>query len=153
MHTEHYTRRITVNTTASQAYQALTDGYSLWWTPCEHSFSHIGDRITFRFPPQASYWTFEATALVPSQYVELLCVEANHILLDKPASSKTEWLGTSLRFNIETVGDQTQVELIHSGLTPDKDCYEICEAGWDHFFLNSLSKYLNTGVGEPHHSI
>ncbi|WP_420547018.1 SRPBCC domain-containing protein [Curvivirga sp.] len=150
MSTENYSKSIMVNATTNEAYRALTRGYSQWWTSCEGAYGKLGDRITFKFPPQVSYWTFEARQLVPDQYVELECVEAHHIILDKPESSKTEWLGTTLRFKIEAIEDQVRVELTHDGLTPQKDCYEVCEAGWDHFFLNSLQKYLNTGTGEPH---
>jgi len=28
--------------------------------------------------------------------------------------------------------------------------FEICESGWDYFFVDSLKAYLNTGVGLPH---
>ena len=37
-----------------------------------------------------------------------------------------------------------------SGLTPQLLCYDICEAGWDMFFLHSLKQYLDTGRGKPH---
>lgn len=152
MNSENYQKSIIVEAQASEAYRALTSGYSQWWTQCDGEFSKLGDRITFRFPPQVSYWTFEAKKLVADQYVELECVEAHHIILEKPDASKTEWLGTTLHFKIVTAGNQVKIHLTHEGLSPQLDCFEICEAGWDHFFLNSLKKYLNTGVGEPHDS-
>jgi hypothetical protein len=152
MNSENYQKSILVDAQAREAYRALTSGYSLWWTPCDGVFSNTGDRITFRFPPQVSYWTFEVKKLVVDQYVELECIEAHHIILEKPNASKTEWLGSTLRFEIEAVGHRVKILLTHEGLTPKMDCFEVCEAGWDHFFLNSLKKYLNTGTGEPHGS-
>lgn len=152
MNSENYENSIIVDVQAGEVYKALTSGHSQWWTPCNGIFSKLGDRITFRFPPQTSYWTFEAKKLVSEQYVELDCIEAHHIILEKPDASKTEWLNSSLRFKIEAVGNQVRVDFTHEGLTPKKACYEVCEAGWDHFFLNSLKKYLNTGIGEPHGS-
>lgn len=153
MNSEHYQKSILVDAKANEAYRALTTGYSYWWTPCDGEFSNLGDRITFRFPPQVSYWTFEAKNLVADDYVELECVEAHHIILEKPRASKTEWLGSTLHFKIVTVGKQVKIQLTHKGLSPQLDCFEVCEAGWDHFFLNSLKKFLNTGIGEPHSSL
>lgn len=152
MYSNSYEKSIYVDAQANEVYDALTHGYSQWWTPCEGAFNKPGDRITFKFPPQVSYWTFEATKLDPEQTVELECVEAHHIILDKPEASKTEWLGSRLLFRIETAGNKVRVHLTHLGLSPELDCYEVCEAGWDHFFLHSLEKYLNTGKGAPHSS-
>lgn len=152
MNSENYQKSIIVDAQADAIYQALTSGYSQWWTPCDGMFSKPGDHITFRFTPQVSYWTFEAKKLVPEQYVELVCIDAHHIILEKPDASKTEWLGSSLCFKIEAIGNQVQINLTHKGLTPTQDCYEVCEAGWDYFFLDSLKQYLNTGVGKPHGS-
>ncbi len=150
MDTENYKKSIFVKANALETYQALTSGYSQWWTQCDGAFNEVGDRITFRFPPHQSYWACEAKKLIPNQYIELECTEAYHILTDKPDASQTEWLGSFLRFNIETTENETRIDFVHEGLTPKLDCYEVCEEGWDHFFVNSLKKYLDTGVGEPH---
>ena len=150
MSTNNYTRTITVKASPEQAYQALTQGYSAWWTACDGSFESPGDRIKFAFPPQVSYWTFEARKLEPNRSVELECVEALHKLLDDPEASATEWLGSTTRWRIEAQGDGSQIEFVHDGLTPELKCYEICEAGWDFFFVDSLKSYLDTGIGKPH---
>ncbi len=42
-----------------------------------------------------------------------------------------------------------QLSFVHKGLTPDLNCYEICDAGWTHFIINSLKQYLETGTGNP----
>lgn len=150
MSDENYRRTISVDATAAEAYLALTTGYEQWWTRSDNVFNKIGDRIKFTFPPNVSCWTFEATKLEPNRTVELKCVEAYHKITDKPEAPETEWLGSRARWRIELRGEQTDIHFIHDGLIPDLDCYEVCEAGWNLFFVDSLKTYLDTGVGKPH---
>ncbi|WP_246125377.1 SRPBCC family protein [Exilibacterium tricleocarpae] len=148
---ESYQRSISVAATPADAYQALTTGYEHWWTSTQgKSFNQVGDRIRFTFPPNASYWTFEAKKLTPGKLVELECVEAYHIIVDKPEASKIEWLGTRTTWAIEPTGNKTDIHFTHEGLIPALHCYDVCKAGWDMFFVDSLQSYLNTGAGSPH---
>ncbi len=146
---QHYKRTISVAATAAEAYRALTTGYEHWWTNCDSDFNRVGDRIKFTFPPHVSYWTFEAKKLEPDRSVELECVEACHKFTDKPDAPETEWLGSRAQWRIEPQDDQTNIHFVHDGLTPDLDCYEVCEKGWNLFFVDSLKAYLDSGVGKP----
>ncbi len=150
MKDDNYERTITVDASPEDAYLALTTGYANWWTPCDRKFNKVGDRIKFTFPPYVSYWTFEARILEPFRIVELRCVEAYHKITDKPDASKTEWLGSTVRWNIKSRAGQTDIHLTHYRLTPELECYDVCELGWDQFFVESLKSYLYTGVGKPH---
>ena len=147
---DNYKRTITVDASPEDAYIALTTGYANWWTPCDRGFNKVGDRIKFTFPPNVSYWTFEARILKPNRIVELRCVEAYHKITDKPDASVTEWLGSTVRWKIKSHPEQTDIHFTHYGLTPELDCYDVCESGWDMFFVESLKSYLDTGVGKPH---
>ncbi len=150
MNAKNYSKTIRVKANPEDAFRALTTGYDQWWTITDNQFTEIGDRIKFTFPPHVSYWTFEAKRLEPNNTVELECVEAFHIIMDKPDAPETEWLGTRARWRIEPCGEETDIHFEHEGLTPDLHCYEVCETGWDMFFVNSLKAYLDTGIGEPH---
>ena len=85
--------------------------------------------------------------LVPNKRVELECIEAHHVHEGLSESIREEWMGTKLKWTIEGKGDQTRISFMHEGLVPTLNCYEICEAGWDHFFVNSLKSYLDKGEG------
>ncbi len=150
MKDDNYKRTITVDASPEAVYVALTTGYANWWTPCDAEFNKVGDRIKFTFPPNVSYWTLEARILEPNRIVELRCVEAIHKIADKPDASETEWLGSTVRWSIESHAEQTGIHFTHYGLTPELDCYDVCESGWDMFFVGSLKSYLDTGVGKPH---
>ncbi len=147
---QHYQRSISVDATPEAAYRALTSEYSHWWTAVNNEFNRIGDRVTFTFPPNVSYWTFAARKLEPNAVVELECVEAFHKIAAKPQASETEWLGSKALWEIKPQFGRTVISFKHEGLTPSLDCYEVCEAGWNMFFVDSLKKYLDTGTGNPH---
>lgn len=150
MKSENYQSSITVSATPGVAYAALTQGFSLWWTQCDAVFDKVGDRIKFCFPPNVSNWTFEAVRLVPNDLVELECIDAFHKIIEKPNASKTEWLGSRLIWKLLPEKDRTRIVFEHLGLSPKLDCYDVCEAGWDFFFMESLKLYLDTGHGTPH---
>ena len=147
-----YTRSITVKNTANAAFMALTKDIAKWWTKPDQPLQTVGDRAKFTFPPGKSYWTFEATNLQQDRLVEMRCVDAMHIHEGQPKEIEKEWLGTVVIWKLSSDGDETTIDFEHIGLVPELNCYGVCEAGWDLFFVASLKEYLNTGVGHPHSS-
>lgn len=152
MSAPNYTRTITVKNTPDAAYRALTGGIENWWTKPDTPLTSLGDRAKFSFPPGKSFWTFEATVLTPNERVEMRCVEALHLHEGQPKEIEKEWLGTRVIWEIIPNGDETDIRVEHMGLVPTLHCYEVCEAGWDLFFVASLKAYLDTGIGHPHKS-
>ena len=68
---------------------------------------------------------------------------------DAKIDMREEWLNTRLLFEIAESDAHTTITLTHYGLSPDLNCYEICQAGWDHCFLGSLKNHRNNAAGEP----
>ena len=139
-----YTREIVVSNTASAAFRALTTEFDKWWTASSAPIADVGDLVTFRFDP--TYWTMRVTKLSENQCVELQCVEAQHIHDGLPASILKEWEGTVLRWDIEPEVKLTRIHFLHKGLVPSLNCYEVCEQGWDHFFISSLKRHLDSSA-------
>lgn len=144
---DSYTREIIVSSTPGAAYRALTSEFDKWWTAGSGPVNSEGDTVTFKF--DTTYWAMRATKLVPEKSVEFECIEAHHVHEGLPASIRKEWEGTKLIWTIQQQGDKTKISFTHEGLVPSLDCYKICEIGWDHFFVNSLKNYLDTGEGYP----
>lgn len=144
----NYKRTITVEASPEKAFLALTTGYEHWWTKPDKPFEKVNDVSKFEFTDKHGYWTFKAKELTPTQ-IRIECFEALHIQENLPKEVETEWLGTTLIWLIEEQGDKTVIHFEHIGLKPSLHCYDICEAGWDLFFVNSLKAYLDTGVGKP----
>ena len=150
MNAKNYTATITVHNTPEAAFEALTSGIANWWTKPDQPMLKIGDRSKFTFPPGKGYWIFEATGLEYGRMFEMECVEAFHVHEGMPKEIEKEWLGTKVRWQIEPDGTKTNITIVHQGLVPGLHCYEICEAGWNMFFIDSLHAYLETGVGKAH---
>ena len=149
MANEGYSRTISVGASPQDAFVALTSDFGKWWTTPDHPIHAVGDVARFNFPPGEAFWTFKAISLVPGKLVKLKCIEANHHHEGMPDAIREEWLGTTLTWQIHVEGGKTVIRFVHSGLTPNLHCFDICEAGWDFFFVNSLKACLDTGVGLP----
>ncbi len=145
-----YTKSIDVLAPPSDAFRAVTQGVAHWWTRPDQPLNNIGDRAKFTFPPGVSYWTFELTGMDRPTQIEWTCVDALHIHEGQPKEIETEWLNTKVLWQITEEGSGSRIEMQHQGLTPELLCYDVCEAGWDMFFLSSLKQYLDTGKGTPH---
>lgn len=148
--TTNYQRTIRVRNTPKAAFEALTTGIGHWWTKPDKPIARIGDQAKFSFPPGISFWTFKAMDLVPDKRVEMVCVDALHLHEGQPKAIEREWLGTRVTWDIQQRDASTNIVIEHHGLVPALHCYDICEAGWDFFFMNSLRSYLDTGAGKPH---
>ena len=138
-----YRAEIVVPASPPAAYRAITEGMSDWWTPMDSRFLKLGDRAKTDFGGE-SYWVLEAVTLNEPSLVELRCCEAYHVHDGLPDGIKEEWLGTVLRFEIAGTGSGTSITLTHEGLHEGLLCYEVCEAGWNHFFLESLKSHLES---------
>lgn len=70
-------------------------------------------------------------------------------LIDIPdLKNKTDWINTKIVWEISAQDNQTELRLKHFGLTPQVECYNICEGGW-HNFTDSLTEFINTCIGKP----
>jgi uncharacterized protein YndB with AHSA1/START domain len=119
-------------------FSALTDVDALtgWWTPAAGGAGAGG---TLRF-------------LMGDQEVVMLVDRADRpslvrwsVLVCEPAP---DWEGTSIIYQLESVGAGTELRFHHQGLSPDLECFQQCQAGWTHF-LASLVDYVDQGAGNP----
>ena len=150
MSMKSYQKSIDVSAHSAAVFEAVTRGVEHWWTRPDQPLIRIGDRAKFTFPPGVSYWTFELTGMDHPSRVEWTCVAALHIHEGQPKEIETERPDTKVARELTAQGDGALIRLEHAGLTPDLLCYDVCEAGWDMFFLGSLKQYLDTGQGAPH---
>lgn len=136
-----------INATADNVYAVLTTAIPKWWTEMFDGTSDVqGASFTIRFGPNV-YKTMVVEELVPHKKV-VWKVTAS--LIDIPElTNKTEWVNTEIVWEISSHNDQTSVHLTHFGLTPQIECYDICQSGW-HNFTDSLTDFLHTGVGRPY---
>jgi len=147
MNNQNYLRTIVVPATPEAAFDAIARRFPDWWAEADGTATAVGDQVTVHFDP--TWWKMEVSELVHPSVVEYRCIEANHCHPGIADVIKEEWLGTRLRWTIQRSDVGSQIIFEHIGLTPQLNCYEVCEEGWDHFFVGSLKAFLDTRKGTP----
>lgn len=144
----NYQQSFTVQATPTKVYSALTttEGLRGWWTHEYQGETKVGGTIRFRFGTTHKEMRIEK--LDPNHEVRWLCTVAhiNHPSL----THKDEWVGTQIVFRLTPEdNNQTRVDFEHIGLTPEFECYDLCDNGW-RYFINSLQQFVETGKGTPY---
>ena len=140
---------ITVKTTKEAAFKAVTTKINKWWGNVDNStMTKVGDEFSIFFEEDTE-WRFAITKLDHFDEVHWKCIHADHSFSGLKGI-KTEWLDSKIIFKFSALKDNTtEIDFEHKGLTPNLNCYTICNAGWTHFITTSLKQYLETGKGNP----
>ncbi|WP_144281978.1 SRPBCC family protein [Chryseobacterium echinoideorum] len=144
---ENYSNTIQLKATTDKVFNALTNEIPLWWTEMfEGSANREGSSFTVRFGDNV-YKTMCVEELVHNSNV-VWYVEKS--LIAVPGLKKqTEWIDTTIVWEITEKGNSTELHLTHIGLNPNVECYDICTNGWQQF-TNSLKEFVETGKGNPY---
>lgn len=136
---EDFRRMKTFTGSPERVFAALgtTEGVSGWWgptlgSPAQGTAFAVGfggdrriDLVATRVQPEQVVWTVEETPFTP------------------------EWAGTTIVFDIAPTEGGSELRFSHVGLTPQLECFDMCEEGWTHY-LTSLVSYVDTGAGDPY---
>ncbi|AZA93218.1 Uncharacterised protein [Chryseobacterium nakagawai] len=144
---DNYTNTIEVKTTADKSYGALAHQIPLWWTEMfEGSSEQTGNVFTIRFGANIHKTMRVKESILSSNIIW----EIEDSLIALPElKNQTEWIGTTIVWELAPTGENTQIKVTHLGLNPDIECYDICSNGWAQF-LGSLKLFLETGKGTPY---
>lgn len=63
-------------------------------------------------------------------------------------ANRREWVDTHIVFDITPKGGQTELRFTHIGLSPEHECYDVCENAWG-TYVSSLRSLITTGTGFP----
>lgn len=143
---DNFKKTIIIQATDKRVYDALTNSIPEWWTEMfEGAANGQGQTFTVRFGADV-FKTLVVQELIPNKKVVWLVTNS---LIDIPElKNKTEWINTKIVWEISSQDNKTALLLTHIGLTPEIECYNICERGW-HNFTDSLTSYVVTDKGEP----
>lgn len=147
--TENYQLTLALKAEPMTVYRAITEESQvrLWWTPTCTMTRAVGGLCRFEFAK--SYKVMMIETLTPGKAITWRCTEA---FIDAPTvlTKPNEWAGTRVKFRLAPIGDNfCELDFQHSGLTKMLQCWDLCEAGWNHFLGASLKSYIETGKGLP----
>ncbi|MGW4000042.1 SRPBCC family protein [Amycolatopsis sp. NPDC004772] len=123
--------------TPDQVFDALTtiDGLAGWWTEKTEGSTEPGGVIAFRFIPGG--FDMKVLELDPGRLVRWEVVDG-----------PPEWLGTTIRWELEKRDDYTIVLFKHEGWREAVEFMHHCSTKWA-IYLMSLKQLVETGEGAP----
>ena len=147
---DDFKKLIILQATEQSIYEALTSSIPKWWTEVFEGTSNVqGETFTIRFGANV-FKTLKVEELIPNTKVVW---KVTNSLIDIPElKNKKEWINTKIVWEISTQNGNTELSLTHLGLTPQIECYDICESGWQNF-TDSLTTFIMTGNGKPFKNI
>jgi uncharacterized protein YndB with AHSA1/START domain len=119
-------------------FAALTDVDALtgWWTPAGGG-ADAGETLRFLMGDREVVMRVEEADRPARVRWDVLVCEA-----------ATDWVGTTITFDLAPAGDGTELRFQHHGLNPGLECFDMCQAGWTRH-LASLVDYVDRGGGRP----
>ncbi len=139
-----FTTTFTVDQTPRQVFDAFNDVRGWWSEEVDGGTTHVGDEFTYHYE-EVHRCTMRITESVPGRVVSWL-VLANHFDFTR---DETEWVGTTITFEIAEKDGKTEARFTHHGLVPDYECYDVCHQAWTFYVGTSLRALIITGDGQP----
>ena len=123
----------------SKVYEALVTqkGLASWWTTATEAEPKVGSIASFRFMVDY-HKEMKILELFPDRRVLWECVTGD-----------SQWLGTTISFEIEALEGSVNVRLLHAGWEKETDFFGTCNYHWG-LYMKSLKTYIETGKGNPH---
>ncbi len=140
---ENYHSSIELNATPEKVFNALTNRIPLWWTEMfEGSSNQAGDTFTVRFGNNVfkSIRVEELTA-----HTRVSWHVTDSVIAVPELQNQKEWIGARIIWEIFPKNIHAQLQLLHIGLNPEIECYQMCSKGWQQF-TDSLKLYVETGI-------
>jgi hypothetical protein len=140
-----FTTSFVVDQSPEEVFEAINDVRGWWGEDVDGSNAKLGDEFTYRVQ-DIHYSKLRVVERVPNEKVVWVVLE-NHL---KFVEDQTEWVGTTISFDIARKGDQTEVRFAHLGLLPQFECFDVCSNAWGSLMRSSLPSLIATGAGHPY---
>lgn len=144
MENRDYNISITVNKNDLIAFNAIRD-FRAWWSEEIEGVTDILDETFFYHYKDVHLCKLKLIEMIPNKKLVYLVTDNEFNFIE----DKTEWVGTKLIFELESDGENTKIQFTHLGLTPEDECYKVCEDAWSSYIQGSLKNLIETGAGKP----
>lgn len=158
MTTRDFTTTIVVDNSPKEAFNAINNVRGWWSEEIEGPTKKLNDVFNYHFE-DIHRCQIKLIEIVPDKKVVWLVMEnyfkpgifgdAANKLPAGAIADQTEWVNTTIHFEISEKGGKIQIRFTHKGLVPEYECFEICENGWNHYIRESLLGLITTGKGQP----
>lgn len=145
---QDFTITFLVDRTPAEAFAAVTDVRGWWSQRIQGDTDRLGADFLYD-NGDLHQATMRIVELVPDRKVVWRCLD-NHFEF---TVDKTEWIDTTLHFEIEPEGGRTRVTFTHQGLVPQYECYDVCSNAWSGYVGESLKSLITTGKGNADNAV
>ena len=115
---------------------------SKWWSKdYEGSSAKLNDEFIIHHPGR-HYSKQKLIEVIPDKKMAWLVTDSK---LDWLERDKHEWTNTKMVFEITAKGNGTVLQFTHEGLVPEKECYAMCEQGWNMVIHERLFNFITIG--------
>ncbi len=142
---QSYTASFLVDKTPQEVFDAVNDVRGWWGEDIEGCNDKVGDEFTYRVG-DIHYSKLEVIERVPGEKIAWRVLDNRMNFV----SDQTEWVGTTISFEISPNGDQTEVRFTHDGLVRRYECFDVCSDAWGSLMRHSLPSLITTGKGYPY---
>src|SRR6476620_3834240 len=138
----NYTATIAVEKSPQVVFDCLKEVPKWWSKDFEGNSAKLNDEFIINHPNQ-HYSKQKLVEVIPGKKVVWLVTESK---LNWLKNNKEEWTNTKMIFEISTNVDKTVLHFTHEGLTPGKECYAMCEKGWNIIIKDWLLHLITVGT-------
>jgi hypothetical protein len=141
MTNKNYTATIEVAKSPQVVFNHIKE-VSKWWSKdFEGSSTKLNDEFIIHHPGR-HYSKQKLIEVIPDKKIVWLVTESK---LNWIENNKEEWTNTKMIFEITINGDKTVLHFTHEGLVPEKECYAMCEQGWNMVIKDWLFNFITRG--------
>ena len=144
MNNSDFKTTLLVDQAPIEAFNAINNPRARWSRQIEGITDKENEVFNYHYK-DVHICSMKITEFIPDKKIVWHVLE-NHFNFTK---DKTEWKNTNIIFKISRLGDKTQVEFTHQGLTPTYECFDICKNAWTTYIQESLFNLISTGHGQP----
>jgi hypothetical protein len=141
MECKDFKAMIEVEESPDAVFNSIKD-VSKWWSKdFEGKSSKLNDEFVICHPGR-HYSKQKLVEVIPGKKIVWLVTESELSWLEK---DKAEWTDTKMIFEIGFKGNKTTLQFTHEGLIPEKECYAMCEKGWNMVIREWLFSFITNG--------
>lgn len=144
MQNQNFNITFLLDQTPIEVFNAINNVRGWWSEDLEGDSEKLNDEFIYRHG-DFHYSKHKLTEVIPNEKIVWFTLESKLSFVEK----QNEWNGTKMIFEISKQGDNTKLDITHSGLVPGLQCYDGCSKGWTHYLKNSLLPLITIGQGKP----
>ncbi len=139
MENKSFTTTIEFIESPEKVFKSITRDVAKWWggKDLEGQSVNINDMFIINHPG-THYSKQEIVELVPNKKIVWHVIDSALYWL----KDQQEWANTKMIFEITTYAEKTILHFTHKGLIPEKECYEMCEKGWNTVINDYLFNFI-----------